>query len=249
MMAVLSDPKLSWYLARSSGMVAWCVVSAGMAWGLLLSSRRVRRRGGPAWQLDLHRFLGTLSLVFTAVHLAAIVADNFVHFGWTDLTVPMASDWRPGAVAWGIVATYLLAAVQITSWLLPRLPRKVWHAVHLGSFGLFAAATAHGFTAGTDAGSLAVQWGAGTLGALVGGMTIQRLRSARRARHTGIPVGTPVATPVAIPVADPVGTRVRNPVAVGGQRSPSGPDLADLGTIGSRRDGEVLSFYPPAHLR
>ena len=189
-------------------MVAWSVVSAGMAWGLLLSSRRVRRRGGPAWQLDLHKFLGTSSLVFTAIHLAAIVADNFVHFGLTDLTVPMASDWRPGAVAWGIVATYLLAAVQITSWLLPRLPRKVWHAVHLGSFGLFATATTHGFTAGTEAGNLAVRWAAGTLAALVRGDDVQRFRHARRACHARSIVSTPVRNPLGTPVEAPVAAPV-----------------------------------------
>ena len=73
--------------------------------------------------LDLHKFLGTLSLVFVAVHLGALWADNYVHFGASELFVPMASTWRPGAVAWGIVAMYLLVAIQLTSWAMRRLPR------------------------------------------------------------------------------------------------------------------------------
>ena len=52
--------KLAWYVARSSGIVAWATVTASILWGLTLSSRLVRKRGVPAWLLDLHRYLGTL---------------------------------------------------------------------------------------------------------------------------------------------------------------------------------------------
>ena len=48
-----------------------------------------------------------------------------------------------------------------------RLPRKLWHAVHLSSFPMFIFATVHGFTAGADNMNLAVQWGALTGGLLV----------------------------------------------------------------------------------
>lgn len=159
--------KLAWYVARSSGIIAWVIVTAAMLWGLALSTRLVRRRGAPAWLLDLHRFLGVLSIVFTAVHVVALFADSFVHFSIADLFVPMSSAWRPGAVAWGIVAMYLLVAVQVTSWAKRRLSRKVWHAVHLGSFPLFGAATLHGFQAGHDRGNLLFIWGACTGGALL----------------------------------------------------------------------------------
>jgi hypothetical protein len=154
------DSHLSWYSARASGLVAWALVTASIVWGLLLSTRLVRRRGVPAWLLDLHRFLGTLSVVFVGVHLVALAADDYVHFGWRETFVPMASPWRPVAVAWGIVATYLLVAIQLTSWAMRRLPRRIWHRIHLSSFGLFAAATVHGFTSGADAKRVAVQWGA-----------------------------------------------------------------------------------------
>ena len=66
--------------------------------GLVLSGRLVRRRRLPAWILDLHRYLGTLTLAFLAVHLAALVADGYVDFDLRELFVPMASAWRPGAV-------------------------------------------------------------------------------------------------------------------------------------------------------
>lgn len=152
------DEKLSWYVARSSGLVAWALVTASIVWGLALSSRLIRRRGVPAWLLALHRYLGTLSIVFITVHLLALVADNYVPYGWKDLFVPMATKWRPGATAWGIAGFYLLVAIQLTSWLMRWLPRKVWHAVHLSSFGLFVAGTVHGFQAGADMSNRLILW-------------------------------------------------------------------------------------------
>jgi len=157
MLAAFSS-KVSWYAARSSGLVAWAVITLSIVWGLALSTRLVRKKGAPAWLLDLHKFLGTLALVFVAVHLFTLWTDTFVYFGPRELFVPMASNYRPAAVAWGIVATYLLAAIQITSWIMRRLPRKLWHRVHLTSFPMFIMVTIHGFTAGADRTNLLVQW-------------------------------------------------------------------------------------------
>jgi predicted ferric reductase len=160
-------------------LVAWAVVTASLLWGLALSTRFVRRRGIPAWLLDLHKFLGTLSLLFVAVHVLALWADNYVYFGPRELFVPFASDWRPSAVAWGVAAMYLLVAVELTSWVMKRLPRRLWHAVHMASFPLFIAATIHGFTSGADAKNVAIQWVALTCALLVVFFVVLRMRSRR----------------------------------------------------------------------
>ena len=93
----------------------------------------------------------------------------------------MASSWRPGAVAWGVVATYLLVAIQVTSWLMRRLPRRVWHSIHLGSFPLFGMASVHGFQSGADRGTLFVQWLALTGGTLVMFLALFRILAPSRA--------------------------------------------------------------------
>jgi predicted ferric reductase len=165
--ALALNSQLSWYAARASGLVAWAVVTLSILWGLALSTRLLRRKGVPAWLLDLHKFLGTLSIVFVAVHVAALWVDNFVYFGPRELFLPFASAWRPGAVAWGIAATYLLVAIQVTSWMMKRLPRRLWHRVHLLSIPMFALSTIHGFTSGADNTNLAVEWVAVTAGLAV----------------------------------------------------------------------------------
>ena len=145
------DGKLWWYLARSSGMVAWLVLVATVVWGALLAGRLVARPGAPRWLTDVHRHLGGLAVALIGLHIAALVADSYVQLGWADVLVPFASSWKPGAVAWGVVALYLLAIVEVTSLLQRRLPRRWWRAIHFSSYLLFWMATMHGITAGTDA--------------------------------------------------------------------------------------------------
>ncbi|HET9609671.1 MAG TPA: ferric reductase-like transmembrane domain-containing protein [Acidimicrobiales bacterium] len=142
-----------WYVARATGIVAWALLFAAVAGGLVLSTRLARRRPTPAWLSDLHRFLGGAAVAFTGLHLAGLVADSYVSFDLVDLLVPFASSWRPGPVALGVVSLQLLAAVEITSLLMRRLPRRLWRRVHLASFVLFWAATLHFVLAGTDAGN------------------------------------------------------------------------------------------------
>jgi hypothetical protein len=53
------------------------------------------------------RYLGGLALTFTGIHLTALLLDSHIQFNLVDLLVPFAAGWRPGTVAWGVVALYL----------------------------------------------------------------------------------------------------------------------------------------------
>jgi methionine sulfoxide reductase heme-binding subunit len=185
---------LWWYTVRASGFVAWALVAGSVLWGLLLSARATRRPS-PAWVRDLHRFLGGLACLFVLLHVGALFADTFV--GWTvvDVLVPYATRWRPGGVALGIVALYLLFAVELTSLAMRHLPRRLWHAVHLLSFVVFAAVTAHALLAGTDTAEPAARWFAivtSTMAAIlltvrVGPLVTRSRRADSQARvHSGV---------------------------------------------------------------
>lgn len=188
--------ELWWYTVRATGLVAWLLVTAAVVWGLLLSLRRMPSPR-PAWMLDLHRFLGGLALLFVVAHVGALAFDSFVGFDWDDLLVPYASSWRPGAVAWGIAAAYLLVAVEVTSMLMRRVRNGLWHAVHLFSYVVFVAVTVHALLAGTDAEEPLVRVFAITSGALVALLTIGRVFSRRGAKPSRelvapAPAGEPV---------------------------------------------------------
>jgi sulfoxide reductase heme-binding subunit YedZ len=139
-----------WFVSRSSGIIAWALLTLSVCWGLFISTKAVAKASTPSWLLDLHRFLGGIAVTFTAIHLIGLWADSYVEFGWSEMFVPMASEWKPGPVAWGIVALYLLVAIELTSLAMKFLPRKLWRAIHHLSLPLYAMATYHGVAAGTD---------------------------------------------------------------------------------------------------
>jgi len=180
--------ELWWYTVRATGLVAWVLVTVAVVWGLLLSLRSVPRPR-PAWMLDLHRFLGGLAVLFVIAHVAALAFDSFVGFDWDDLLVPYASSWRPGAVAWGIAAAYLLVAVEVTSLLMRHLRRNLWHAVHLFSLVVFVAITVHALLAGADAEVPLVRTFAITSSALVVLLCLARVVP-RRTREVSVPASS-----------------------------------------------------------
>ena len=197
--------QLWWYLARAAGIVSWALVAISVCWGLLLAGRPISGRS-VAWArphrlLDLHRYLGALAVIFTGIHVGALIADSYVHFDLLSVLVPFASSWRPGAVAWGVVGLWLLAAIELTSLAKRRLPSRVWHGVHLASYPLFAMATIHGLTAGSDAVNPVLRLAMVAAGSAVVGLTVYRVGQLSRP-----------APPTPPRVPPDLGTRARPPV-------------------------------------
>lgn len=145
-------PELWWYLARATGITAWVASLGSLLAGLALATKAFGRRPRGPWLLDLHRGLAGVALAFTALHIGALVADSYLEFGAAEVLVPFTSSWRPLAVGAGVVALWLLAAVELSSLAMDRMPRSVWRLVHLGSHLAAVLSTAHALTAGTDAG-------------------------------------------------------------------------------------------------
>ena len=182
--------QLPWYVSRSAGLVAWALLTASVLWGLALSTKVLGRRPRPAWLLDMHRYLGGLATIFTGVHIVAAIADTYVHFDLASVLIPFRSTWKPGAIAWGVVALYLLLAVELTSLARRHVPRRLWRAVHVASFPLFLLATIHALTAGTDAHAwifevvavLAIAGVAGLTGMRVATETVRPAHPARTGR-------------------------------------------------------------------
>ena len=164
-----------WFLSRSSGIVTWALLAATTLWGILLSTRMLKPYDRPAWLRDLHTWLGTLTLFGTAIHIAAIMADSYVQFSVKDILVPMSTTWKPGAIAWGIVSMYMLIAVQVSSWAMKKIPRKLWRTIHFLSYAMFITTSIHSLSAGTDRSTLLYQGFAIALITLMVGATAIRI--------------------------------------------------------------------------
>lgn len=139
---------LTWYVSRAAGMTCWLLLAVSLLLGLAVASGAFRTRRPEL--ADVHAFAGGLSLLFLVVHAGALLLDKAVPFGLRELLVPLASPYRPRAVAAGVVAGYLLLAVLLTSWARRWLPSSLWRAVHLTTPVAFALGGAHAWTTGTD---------------------------------------------------------------------------------------------------
>lgn len=142
-----------WFATRGAGIMTWLAACASTLVGLMMSSRVLGRRPAIPWLLDLHRFLGAMSMLFLGVHLVTLWLDEFVSFGLAELLVPWVAH-VPGltrlSLALGVLAGWLLAAVQLSSLIKDRLPPNTWHTIHLTSFGVLIAGAVHGLEAGSD---------------------------------------------------------------------------------------------------
>lgn len=155
-------------LVRATGLVAGVVCAVALASGLLFSARETGERRRPAWWLDLHQGLGGLGLVTVAVHVVASVVDSGAGIGLGEVLVPGAATTDRGALAWGVIGMYLIAAAVLTTWPRRIANRRLWRAIHVASIAGMVSALVHGYQMGSDATRLVSRLG---LLALVAPMT------------------------------------------------------------------------------
>jgi predicted ferric reductase len=139
----------TWYVARSAGIVAYVLLSSSVVIGVLISARLPL--SWPRFAVEeLHRFLAILTACFLALHGLSLLADEFVSIGVVQLLVPFTTQYRPFAVALGVVAMELMAAVGVSNALRKRIPYRRWRSIHYLTIGVWALATLHAVLAGTD---------------------------------------------------------------------------------------------------
>lgn len=206
------DPWMWWHVGRASGLIAWALLGVGVIGGMTLSTSLAGRRTR-SWATGMHTFIGALGVVFTGVHMAAVLVSDQLGLGWLQLVVPFTRADAPVAQACGVVAGYLLLAVAVTSWLRGRLPWRWWRRLHLLAFPMFGFTCAHAVLAGSDADHPVMIAISGLAAAVILMLIGARLVGGRAGAAAGSPaVLTPAGTAVAEPaVAEPVVTPTVDP--------------------------------------
>ena len=149
--AVYGD-KTAWYLTRSTGTVAYLLLSGATVWGLLLSSKIVKETVPAALALAMHSVMSWLAVALAGFHGFVLLFDNYYAYRLADLVVPFVGPYRPGWVGLGVVGFYLvLLASASFSWR-RWLGSKRWRLLHYTTFVAYALVTVHGLMAGTDSG-------------------------------------------------------------------------------------------------
>ena len=140
----------TWVLLRAAGIGSYVMLFFAVAWGLVATTSLVTKRVSKAAANLFHAFVASTGLALLGVHMALMFVDGFMPFSIAGLIVPMASEYRPLAVAAGIVAMYGIVIIMVTSWLRKKIGTTWWRRVHLVAVPMFTLSLAHGVFAGTD---------------------------------------------------------------------------------------------------
>ena len=165
---------VDWYAARAAGVVAYILVSASVALGLLMAGRTRFERWPRFAVEDVHRFAGLLAGIFIALHVFWLAIDSQSHLTTKSIVVPLISSYRPFWTGLGIVAAELLLALAVTNHYRKRLRYSTWRRLHYLNFAVWGAATLHGLGAGTDSGSTAFLLMYATTVGVVGVLALKR---------------------------------------------------------------------------
>jgi methionine sulfoxide reductase heme-binding subunit len=207
--SVWTDPRLTWFLTRSLGVVLLVLLTVVFVLGTLLAGRPATR-GLPGFVVaDLHRRLTVLALVLLVGHIAASVLDTYVTITWLDAVVPFATTYRPVWTGLGTLACDVLLLVAVTSALRHRMSARAWRAAHLSAYAVWPLAVLHTLGDGSDArsGWMLALTSACVLGVLAAGWwRLSRVEAfagrVRLATLVGVPLG--VAAVAAWAVAGPL---------------------------------------------
>lgn len=228
---------LPWYVARSSGFLAYGCAWGAVVWGLLLTTRLAPRLDR-ATTFIVHRLLGTGSALFLGLHLIALYLDPWAHFSLRELLVPFVAAYRPLWLACGILGAYLLGAILLTSALKARLRFAWWLGIHYLAYPTVALGLVHGVGGGSDAArpwARAIYAGSGLILAALWVVRVGWGRPiARGAGAEPRPVAAKHLKPAALALGPLAGTR--DPVAYQPERA-----VADVsGTHPAPRHGNVM---------
>lgn len=156
--AAQADQPLIWWAGRAAGFVAYAALWLSMLFGLAVSSKGAGGVLSKKWVMDLHQQWTLSAVIATVIHVGLLVFHSESGVSPWAAVVPFASARLTGAIALGTFALFGLAILIVSSWLRRHLPYAAWRTIHGLAFGTMVLALAHGWSAGTDSASAAVQW-------------------------------------------------------------------------------------------
>jgi predicted ferric reductase len=154
-----TQPKVFWYLARSSAIVAYFLLWLTMVFGVGVTNKLSTRWPGLARTNELHQYVSILGIAFGLFHGLILLGDQYMNFSWWQVLVPFsASSYRPLAVGLGQLAFYSWVVILISFYVRRKIGAKVWRGIHYVSYFTYLGVLVHALLAGTDAAAPWMIW-------------------------------------------------------------------------------------------
>jgi predicted ferric reductase len=144
---------IAWYFSRATGIVAYVLLWLVTFFGLSFRNPLLKKFVAPIYKLDMHIYFSFLALAFVFVHGLVLLFDQFLHLSLIEVLVPFMANSDVvdvHAIAWGIIALYILVILIITSLLRAKLSQKLWRGLHFLHVVVFVFVAVHVLAIGTD---------------------------------------------------------------------------------------------------
>jgi sulfoxide reductase heme-binding subunit YedZ len=142
-------PHLFWITSRAAGGAALLLASAGVALGLMMSSKR--KSANKRDLRAIHEALSLTTLAMVALHGVSLLGDSYLNPGLAGIAVPFVSAYRPLWTGLGIIAGYGLAVLGLTYYLRDRIGAARWRRLHRLTAIFWLLAIGHTIGGGSDA--------------------------------------------------------------------------------------------------
>ncbi len=150
---LLTD-KASWYLNRASGLVGYFLLALSTIWGLLLSTKLVKKVVPPVLSLAMHNYLSWTAIGFSVLHAVVLLFDSYYAYTVGNLLIPFTGPYKPGWIGAGIIGFYIMLVTSASWYFRQHIGQKNWRRLHYLTFGAYGLTTFHGVMAGTDTSQL-----------------------------------------------------------------------------------------------
>lgn len=169
-----------WIVSRSSGLVAFVLVTISVFLGLTMAGRPVREPGFTRSLKALHEQTAIAALVAIGIHGLAILADPWLKPGVAGVTVPFALGSHRFWVGLGIIAAYLAFLLGASFYFRRQIGPRRWRQAHRATLAVYVLGLLHALGTGSDTGSpLFLLWAVGS-GVPIAVLFIYRLGATRR---------------------------------------------------------------------
>lgn len=139
-----------WYVARSSGIVAFLLLYLVIFLGLAIRTPGLKKIIQPCYSYPIHCWLSIQALLFALIHSLSLLFDNFFTFSLRDIFIPFAFQSEKLNTNLGIIGLYLMIIIVISSYARRFIGQKLWRIFHFLNIVLYIFVVIHAFLLGTD---------------------------------------------------------------------------------------------------
>jgi methionine sulfoxide reductase heme-binding subunit len=143
----MSEVPWTWFVMRSSGLVAVCLLTVSVLLGLVGPRLRPTAR---LTSISVHQAASVGGTLLIVAHIILALLDKWIVLDWPAALLPGVAGWERWGVALGALAVDLMIVVLVTTATRMRTP-QLWRRAHLLAYPVWALAVGHGLLVGTDA--------------------------------------------------------------------------------------------------